>query len=107
MPTAPLIRLEVEILDQPDNPYRFESFLNVGTEDQVDVLAQLANQERLYLAFYGDGLRYHYTKVIPHHRQQWQYLDELMGQAMEHWEGIPPEQRDYDRAKEEFMSRSR
>lgn len=107
MPTAPLIRLQVEILDQPDNPYRFESFLNVGTEDQVEVLAQLANQERLYLAFYGDGLRYLYTKVIPHDRQQWQYLDELMGQAMEHWESIPLDQRDYDRAKEEFMHRSR
>ena len=65
------------------------------------------NQERLYLAFYGDGLRYHYTKVVPHDRQQWQYLDELMDQAMEHWEGIPPEQRDYDRAKEEYVRRSR
>ena len=68
---------------------------------------QLANQERLYLAFYGDDLSYHYTKIVPHDRQQWQYLDELMSQAMAYWDGIPPEQRDYDRAKEGFMRRSR
>jgi len=29
MPTAPLVRLELTILDRPTNPYRFESFLNV------------------------------------------------------------------------------
>jgi hypothetical protein len=106
MPTAPLIRLEVAILDDPSNPYRFESFLNVAQEDQSRVGVQLANQERLYLAFHGDDLGHRFTKVIDHDRQQWQYLDELMSQAMAHWEAIPPDQRDYDRAKEEFMKRS-
>lgn len=33
MPTAPLIRLELLILDDPTNPYRFESFLNIATAD--------------------------------------------------------------------------
>ena len=54
MPTAPLIRLELFFLDRPENPYRFESFLNVAVEDQLQVLIQPANQERLFLAFYGD-----------------------------------------------------
>jgi hypothetical protein len=30
MPTAPLLRLEFVILDNPTNPYKFESFLNIG-----------------------------------------------------------------------------
>jgi hypothetical protein len=48
MPTAPLIRLEVTIIDHPSNPYRFKSFLNVAQGDQARVLGELANQDRLY-----------------------------------------------------------
>jgi hypothetical protein len=105
MPTAPLIRLEVVILDRPANPFKFEPFLNVAQEDQARVLARLANQDRLYLAFYGDDLTHRFTKIVEHDEQQWQYLDELAAQAIEHWDQPPPEQRDFDRAKAEYMSR--
>jgi hypothetical protein len=105
MPTAPLIRLELTILDRPSNPYRFESFLNVAEKDQAKVLAQLAGQDQLYLAFYGDDLSHRCTKIINHDWQQWQYLDELVAEALEHWHQIPPQQRDFDRAKAEFMRR--
>ena len=105
MPTAPLIRLEVTILDRAVSPYRFESFLNVAEEDQERILCQLANQDQLYLAFYGDGLQHRFTKVAHHDKQQWQYIDELMEMAIQHWEAIPSERRDYDRAKAEFTRR--
>jgi len=103
MPTAPLIRLELVIVDHPINPYKFESFLNVAQEDQARVLSQLANQDQLYLAFYGDGLNYRFTKIIEHDKQQWQYLDELVREAIDYWGEIPPAQRDFDQAKAEFM----
>ena len=38
-------------------------------------------------------------------RQQWQQLDELVVEAVDYWERIPPEKRDFDRAKDEFMQR--
>jgi hypothetical protein len=104
MPTAPLIRLDLAILDNPFNPYRFESFLNVGQEDQAKVLDQLANQDRLYLAFYGNDLSHRFTKIIEHDKQQWQHLDELVAEAIDYWGEIPPEQRNFDWAKAEFMS---
>jgi hypothetical protein len=47
MPTAPLIRLDVVIADRPENPFKFESFLNVAKEDQSQVLADLGDQGRL------------------------------------------------------------
>ena len=106
MPSAPLIRLELTIPDDPFYPYRFESFLNLAQEDQAWVLAQLANQDRLYLAFYGDDLTHRFTHVVDHDEQQWQYLDELVAEATAYWEQIPPERRDFDRAKAEFLSRS-
>ena len=62
------------ILDDLLNPYKFESFLNVGQEDQARVLARLANQDQLYLAFYGDDFDHRFTKIVNHDRQQWQYL---------------------------------
>lgn len=105
MPTAPLIRLELVILDDPTNPYKFESFLNIADEEQGQILAQLANQDELYLAFYGDDLRYRYTKVIEHDKQQWQQLDELVDEANRHWDSIPTEQQDFDLAKAEFIRR--
>ena len=42
MPTAPLIRLELLILDNPANPYRFESFLNIAAADQARALHEQA-----------------------------------------------------------------
>lgn len=91
MPTAPLIRLELTILDDPANPFCFESLFNVAEEGQAAVLVKLANPNRLYLAFYGDDLDYRYTKVIAHDEQQWQYLDELVEQAERYWDELPAE----------------
>ena len=105
MPTAPLIRLELVIIDQPDNPFKFESFLNVAESDQSAILAQLAGQEHLYLAFYGDDLTYRFTKVIRHDTRQWQQLDELAAEAYRYWQEIPMTQWDFDWAKAMFMQR--
>ncbi len=106
MPTAPLIRLDITILDRPENPFKFESFLNVAAADQAQVLADLANQDKLYLAMYGDDLKYRYTKVIDHGKQQWQQLDEIAIKAMLHWLEIPKKGRDFDQAKTQFMLRN-
>ena len=103
MPTAPLVRLETFIYDDPLQPYRFESFLNVGDEEQLSVLAALAGQAELHLVFFGDDLEYRFTKSLPHGEQQWQQLDEIMARAIAYWEQLPPEQRDFDRAKALYM----
>jgi hypothetical protein len=103
MPTAPLIRLTLHILDRPQDPYRFESFLNVAEEDQLQVLTRLASQEELYLAFYGDWLDHRFTGTIDHGEEQWQQLDEIVLRAQAYWDQLPPERRDYDRAKEEYI----
>jgi hypothetical protein len=105
IPTAPLIRLVFTIQDRPDNPYRFESFLNVADDNQVNILSKLANQDRLYMAFFDDALDYRFTKVVPHGIQQWQYLDELVMEAQDYWSKIPPDERDLDQAKNDFMRR--
>lgn len=105
MPTAPLIRLELLILDKKENPFKFESFLNLADEEQAEILAKLASQEHLYLAFYGDNLTHRYTLTLPHEKHQWQQLDELVRAAERHLHRIAPEQYDFDRAKAEFMQR--
>lgn len=104
MPSAPLVRLEIVIVDQPVNPYRFESFLNVGNDDQAHVLATLTNQNQLYLAFYGDALTYQFTKTLPHTEQQWQQLDGLITHATNYWQQLSPDFRDFDRAKARYMA---
>ena len=103
MPTAPLVRLELLVYDDPRDPFCFESFLNVAAPDQLAVLAELAGQEELYLAFYGDDLTYCYTAVLTHGESQWQRLDEIIGQAEAYWANLPEEARDFDQAKALYM----
>jgi hypothetical protein len=103
MPTAPLVRLELLVYDDPVNPYCFESFLNVAAPDQLDVLVQLAKQEELYMAFYGDDLTYRYTSVLVHGEDQRQRLDEIISRAKAYSASLPPGERDFDRAKALYM----
>jgi hypothetical protein len=103
MPTAPLVRLEAFIFDNPIAPFRFESFLNVGDEEQLNVLSQLASQEELHLVFFGDDLEYRFTKTLPHGEDQWQQLDEIVVQALSYWETLPETERDFDKAKADYF----
>lgn len=103
MPTAPLVRLELLVYDDPRDPFCFESFLNVAAPDQLGVLAELAGQEELYLAFYGDDLTYRYTAVLAHGEGQWQRLDDIIARAELYWQSLPDEARDFDRAKALYM----
>ena len=103
MPNAPLIRLLLVVVDNPRNPYQFESFLNVVEADQAQVLADLVEQEQLSLAFYGDDLNYRYSKVINHEPFHRQELGNVIARARLHWDQLEPEQRDFDLAKAEFM----
>ena len=103
MPTAPLVRLELLVHDDPGNPYRFESFLNVAAPEQLAILAELAGQEALYMAFFGDDLTYRYTTAVPHTEQQWQQLDGIIERAELYWQGLPDEERDFDQAKAVYM----
>lgn len=104
MPTAPLLRLQVDILDDPLRPFVFESFLNVAEESQANVINELAEQDRLYLAFYGNDLTHRFTITVPHDEQQWQRLDDLDAEALHYWEQLPEHLRDFDLAKAAFLT---
>lgn len=103
MPTAPIVRLTVRIFDRPTNPFLFESFLNVGEQDQLGVFTQLASQEKLHFAFYGDDLEYRFAKTVEHDEQQWQKLDEITERALAYWEQLPPTQKNFDLAKATYL----
>jgi hypothetical protein len=62
------------ILDRYSNPYRFESFLNVGQENQARIPAQLAGRDRLCRTFHDDDFAHCLTETGNHDRLQWQYL---------------------------------
>jgi len=106
MPTAPLIRLLLVVMDNPVNPFQFESFLNVADRDQANILSELANQDRLYLSFYGDSLAHQYTTVTPHTKHHWQDLDKIVEKAHMHRQSIPEKLRDFNKAKFVYMTLS-
>lgn len=103
LPPAPVLRLNLAIVDQPHNPYHYESFLNIGDEDQARILTTLLTQERLYFPFYGADFGHRFTKVVPHQAEQRAQLGGLVRQAAAHWQAIPRDQRNFDRAKAMFQ----
>jgi hypothetical protein len=105
LPTAPVLRLRAVIMDDPQNPYRLESFLQVGQEDDARLLEELTAQEQLYLAFYGEDFGHRFTKVVKHDEERREELARLVEAAYTHWHSIPEGKRDVERAKAEFQRR--
>jgi len=105
MPSAPLIRLHLTILDQPHNPYRFETFFNISNPESCRILSEQLGQDSLVLAFLGDDLEYRFSKVLPFPQEERRAVHQLVDQAIEHLAAIPKRERDFDRAKAEFQAR--
>ncbi len=105
LPTAPVLRLHVAILDRPDAPFLLETFLNVGDEEQRGYVERLALQPALSFDFFGEDFSYRYTKQLEHPFPMRRDLAELARLAQAYWDALPVSERDFDRAKAEFQRR--
>jgi hypothetical protein len=105
MPTAPLIRLHVTILDRPHHPYRFEAFFNISSPESCRILSEQLGQDSLILAFLREDLEHRFSKMLPFAKEERRAVHQLIGQAIEHLATIPEGKRDFDPAKAEFQKR--
>lgn len=105
LPTAPVIRLRAAILDRPEVPFVLETFLNIGDEEQREVLERLTRQPVLSFDFFGEDFTYCYTKQLDHPPRIRRELAELARLALAYWEALPVSERDFDRAEREFQRR--
>lgn len=103
MPSAPIIRFRASILDDPTAPYILEHFLNVEDADQSRILSRLLEQDNLCFDFFGKEYEYHYSKYLPHPAKMREDLCYVIAWAKKHMATVPPEQRDFDRAKADFQ----
>ena len=91
----------VRIHDQPEHPLALETFINVEDPQQRDDLAALANQDRLLMLFYDEGLAHRLTKTVPHPRGD--LVTQILDQANSLLAGIPRERFDFEAAKRRVM----
>lgn len=105
MPTAPLIRFHLAILDHVGQAYHLEHFLNVGEAEQARYLGHLIRQEQLMFDFFGSDFEYGYSTTIAHHTSMRRRLDGIVRRAVDTYGEIPPERRDFNHAKAEFLRR--
>ena len=98
-----VLRLHVAIFDRPDNPYRFETFLNVSDPDQLACGEQLLIQETLPLHFFDSQTEYVFTKMIASSHQQRKQLEGLIIQARQDQAHLG-ESWDFDQAKVLFQA---
>ena len=104
-PAAPVIRTVLTVYDDPSQPLRFESFINVAEQDQYADFAALANQERLVVLFYDEQLRHRLSKLI--HAGLDNAIAEMLARAEQVRSAIPAEHYDFGRAKAEVMARTK
>lgn len=101
-PLAPVVRLVTRIYDQPQSALALETFVNVGDPDQQADYAALGQQDELLMLFYDEGLRHSLTKRVGGVDPE--AVSEVLTNAAQLLTAIPPERRDFDRAKAEVMA---
>jgi hypothetical protein len=69
-PAAPVIRMVVDIFDQPDSHLTMETYINIHDPQQHGHFAALENQHMLPMFFYDEVVAHRLTKVIPNRRQE-------------------------------------
>jgi hypothetical protein len=100
-PTAPVIRMEVIIYDDPARPLAFESFINVEDPQQRSDYASLAEQPELHMLFYDESLTHRLTKSVSHTARV--RVPEVLQKADELFHAIPEDEFNFDIAKAAVM----
>jgi hypothetical protein len=95
----------IRIYDRPDSSLGLETFINVDDPDQQADCAVLAEQDHLLMLFYDERLRHQLTKRVGTPNPA--AVSEVPANAAQLLAAIPPEQRDFDRAKTAVMARTK
>lgn len=98
-----VLRFHLTIFDQPENPYRFETFINVAAPEQLACVMKLLAQETLLIHFFGRQTEYIFTKEINYPVMQRGELGELVRQALQDQEKLV-EDWDFNQAKTIFQA---
>lgn len=104
MPTAPLIRLHLTILDRPQNPTHFATFFDIANPESGAILWKQLEQETVTLAFLGDDWEQRFSIALPFPREQREVVRQLVARALGWLLRIPEERRDFGLAKAQFQA---
>ena len=83
-----MLCLAMDILDDPNQPFSIETFLDVNKPEDLALAEKLAAQTTLTLLFYDFGLVYQFSKQLRHRRQQQRELARLLRLAFDHLETV-------------------
>lgn len=83
-----VLRFHLTIFDQPENPYRFETFINVASPEQLACCMKLLDQETLQIHFFGSRTEYVFTKEVRYPLTQRRQLGKLVTQALQDQETL-------------------
>ena len=100
-PASPVIRVVTRIYDQPDSSLALETYVNVEEADQRADYAALAERDHLLMLFYDELLRLTLTKQVGGVDPE--VVAEVLRNADRLLATIPPNRRNFDRAKADVM----
>lgn len=99
-----VIRLALEIRDQPDRPLKLDTFLNPAQTADLMLLRQLTMQPTLDIHIFDMRIYYQYTKRIPFRETARGELASLIDHALALLNEIPPEKRDFGKARDQMIA---
>ena len=100
-PAGPVIRMTATLYDEPADPLLLETFFNVGEDDQRSDYAALSEQDEIPLLFYDQQHQHRLAKTVGNGSRH--QIPQVLDAADELLAGIPPESRDFDRAKADVV----
>jgi hypothetical protein len=100
-PQAPVIRSVLTFYDQPNQPLRFDTFLNIDDPDQRACFASLAAQDELTMLFYDEHLAHRLSKQ--QRNTDPAGMRRLLARADRLHAMIPAERFDFDAAKADVL----
>ena len=100
-PTGAIFRMYIEVQDDPDKPYRGESFLNPDSADDLDLLQLFAKEKALSYFFVDEQNLVVAAKQISISDATRQDTVGMIAQAIEHNQGLG--KIDYVASRQRFM----
>lgn len=101
-PASPVIRITATLYDDPQRPFLLETFINPDDPHQRADYAALAGQEDLRLYFYDEIHQFRLAKAVVNRARE--RIPLVLETADALLASIPPEDRDFDRAKADVMA---
>jgi len=103
--TYPIIRMFFKLTDEQGEVVELETFLDIEAEDDMHSLEEFKLVEGVEVEFFDEKAKHQFTRYVPFSKKHDESLTMLVESAQSELMKIPEDERSFDEAKTQFMSK--